>query len=334
MTTTIQFIDHGRFHRTAYRVAVAGGLSALAAHVVTLLAPRLGGLAGPLPLAAVAGAAVFCAIPEDEARRARPDLSLVILAAAVAAAALVAVGRGDLGPVVGAGMFAGALGLALARGLSGRRLWGVAAVGSLAILGAPPVVAALAAHVPGPSWLGAIAAGLGAGAVVVLGSLPRHLEVVHSATPAALGRGTAASGKRGSAELRELTARARAAGGQDCLRPLAEQLEELDRRAATLPAREVLADRSADLARRAEATSDELARTEYQRAQVAVDQQLGEFDVIAAGRERVLARIHRELADMERQKSSAVFDRRGCGVAGPDRVGSVVRHQKSRRRPA
>lgn len=306
MTTTIRFIDHGRFHRIAYRVAVAGGLSALAAHVVSLLAPRLGGLAGPLPLAAVAGAAVFCAIPDEEARRERPDLSLVILAAAVAAAALVAVRRGDVGPVVGAAMFAGALGLALARGLAGPRLWGAAAVGSLAILGAPPVVAALAAHVPGPSWLGAIAAGLGAGAVVLLASLPRHLEVARRAGPAALGRGTSGRGQDGGAELRQLVARARAAGGQDRLRPLAEQLEELDRRAATLPAREVLVERSADLARRAEATGDELARAEYQRAQVAVDQQLGEIDVIAAGRERVLARIHRELADMERQKSSAV----------------------------
>src|SRR5688572_13092853 len=120
-TRRISFVDHPRFHRAALHMAVAGGMAGLAAHVTSLLEPRLGGSAGPLPLAVVAGAAVYGAAAPETRARAR-DLALVVLGAAFAAAALSAVRRGDMAAPWGAALFAGALGVLVARGTgSGRR---------------------------------------------------------------------------------------------------------------------------------------------------------------------------------------------------------------------
>src|SRR5690606_39906223 len=146
-TTTTQralaFDEHPRFHRTALHMAVAGGLMGLAAHVAALLEPRLGGMAAPLPLAAVAGAAAYGAAPPETRARAR-DLAVVVIGAAIAAAALAAVRRGEMAAAWGGAIFAGALGLLLARGLAGRRFWIAAAAGAGAVLAARFVMTALA----------------------------------------------------------------------------------------------------------------------------------------------------------------------------------------------
>ena len=126
-TRRISFVDHPRFHRAALHMAVAGGMAGLAAHVTSLLEPRMGGLPAPLPLAVVAGAAVYGAASPETRARGR-DLALVVLGAAFAAAALSAVRRGDMAPAWGAAMFAAALGVLVARGTgSGRRFWLAAA---------------------------------------------------------------------------------------------------------------------------------------------------------------------------------------------------------------
>jgi len=296
-TTTTQralaFDEHPRFHRTALHMAVAGGLMGLAAHVAALLEPRLGGMAAPLPLAAVAGAAAYGAAPPETRARAR-DLAVVVIGAAIAAAALAAVRRGEMAAAWGGAIFAGALGLLLARGLAGRRFWIAAAAGAGAVLAARFVMTALAGAAPGPAWLAAACSGGAFGTVALLGTLPRHLALRERA-----------AGRAGEAEAAEILARARAAQAEPRVRALLDQLAALDRDAAAAPAPAVLEARLADLQRRAAATSDAIARREYEKAREAVAEQLREVEAIGHGRERVLARLHHELAEIERARLSA-----------------------------
>jgi hypothetical protein len=308
---TIAFADHGRFHRTALHMAAAGGLMGLAGHVATLLEPRLGTIAappqwsgvtesvaaafggtpvGPLPLAAVAGAAIYGAAPPETRARAR-DLAAVVIGAAIAAGALAAVARGDMAAAWGGAIFAGALGLLLARGLGGRRFWIAAAGGAAAVLAGRFVMTSLAGAAFGPAWLVAGASGAAFGLVALLGTLPRHLSLADST--------------RERGEAAEILARARAAQAEPRVRALLDQLAALDRDNAQAPSRDVLEARLTDLERRAQATSDPIARREYEQAREAVAEQLREVEGIGHGRERVLARLHHELAEVERARLSA-----------------------------
>ena len=287
----IRFLDHPAFHRTAAHMAAAGGLAALAVHVASLLEPRLGGLAAPLPLAAVAGAAVYGAAPAETRAGAR-DLAVVVIGAAIAAGALAAVRRGEMGAAWGLAVFGAALGVLLARGQSGRAFWVAAGAGAGAVLAGRFVLTAVAGASFGPAWLVAAVSGAAFGAVALLGVLPRHVIV-------------RAGGAGAGDEARGLLARARAAEAEPRIRGLLEQLAALDRDAESAPAPAVLAARLAELGQRAEATADPIARREYEKAAAAVAAQLREVEGIAHGRERVLARMHSELAEVERARLSA-----------------------------
>jgi len=289
-------------------MAVAGGLAALAAHVVTLLEPRLGGVTSPLPLAVVAGAAVYGAADPETRSRAR-DLAIVVFGTAFAAAALAAVSRGDMGWAWGGAIFAGALGLLFARGQSGQRFWVAAGAGAAAALAARFVMTQFADASFGPTWLVAGATGVSFGVVALLGTLPRHLHWAQRA------------GQVGEAQ--EILARAQAvadhcARGEDTalrdavgievdrLRDVAGKLGELERQAAASPSADELDTRIAELSRRIDAASDAMAKTQFERAREAVEAQRTEVASIAVGRERILARMHHALATIERMRLSAV----------------------------
>ena len=219
-TRRISFVDHPGFHRAALHMAVAGGLAGLAAHVTSLLEPRIGNLAAPLPLAVVAGAAVYGAAAAETRARAR-DLAVVVLGAAFAAAALSAVRRGDMSAPWGAALFAGALGLLVARGVAGRRFWIAAAAGAAGALLGRFVLGALTGLSFGPSWLVAGCAGTAFGVVTLLGTLPRHLLLERVASA--------------PAETAELLARARQmAGSEPKIAALLEQLDDLGRQSAAI----------------------------------------------------------------------------------------------------
>lgn len=291
-TRRISFVDHPGFHRAALHMAVAGGLAGLAAHVTYLLEPRVGGLAAPLPLAVVAGAAVYgAAAPETRARG--RDLSLVVLGAAFAAAALAAVRRGDMSAPWGVAMFAAALGVLVARGTgSGRRFWIAAAAGAAGALCGRFVLGALSGLSFGPAWLVAASAGTAFGAVALLGTLPRHLRLERMA-PAA-------------ADTAELLARARqVASAEPKIGALLEQLDDLGRQAAAAPAAGELESRLGQLDARMQATGDDLTRAEYAKARAAVAEQLADVQSIATGRGRIIARLHRELEEASRSKLAA-----------------------------
>ncbi len=291
-TRRISFVDHPRFHRSALHMAVAGGMAGLAAHVTSLLEPRMGGLAAPLPLAVVAGAAVYGAASPETRARGR-DLALVVLGSAFAAAALSAVRRGDMAPAWGAAMFSAALGVLVARGVgTGRRFWIAAACGAAGVLLGRFVLAALAGLAFGPPWLVAASAGTAFGAVALLGTLPRHLTMTRVVVAAP--------------DTAELLARARAmAAAEPKIAALIEQLDDLGRQSAAAPSTAELETRLAQLDARIEATGDDLARTEYGKARAAVAEQLSDVQSIETGRERVIARLHRELEEASRTKLAA-----------------------------
>ncbi|HUS65386.1 MAG TPA: hypothetical protein VMZ28_12625 [Kofleriaceae bacterium] len=284
MSTTIRFDDHPTFHRAALWMAGAGAMAALAAHVVSLLDPRVGSTASPLPMGLVAGAALFGAAPTAVRARGR-DLAGVVVGAAVGAAALAAVQRGEMASAWGVAIFAAVLGVVAARGAGGRRFYATAAAAAGAIVAAKFAMTALAGAAWGPAWLVASAAGGAFGTVALLGTLPRHLRLDRE--PAA------------SDDAAEILGRAKAHVKEPRVVDLLEQFGALERDAKTAPSAEVLTARAADLERRAAATSDALARAEYEKARDTVNDQLREVEGIRAGRERILARLHSTLEELD-----------------------------------
>jgi hypothetical protein len=280
----IRFDDHPAFHRAAGWMAGAGAMAALSAHVMSLLDARIGGTASPLPMALVAGAALVGAAPVQVRARAR-DLAGVVVGSAVAAAALSAVQRGQMAAAWGVAIFAAVLGVVAARGMGGRRFYLTAVATAAAVVAARFAMTALAGAAWGPSWLVASVAGAAFGTVALLGTLPRHL--VLDREPAA------------SDDAAEILARARSQSAEPRVKDLLEQFGALERDARSAPSGDVLAQRIADLERRAGATTDSLARAEYEKARDTVAEQLREVDGIRAGRERILARLHSTLEEID-----------------------------------
>jgi hypothetical protein len=316
-TRVLRFTDHPGFHRAALRMGAAGALAGLAAHVLALLEPRLGGLADPLPLAIVAGAALHGAAPREA--RARPsDLALVVLAASAAAFVLSAAQRGHLAAALGGCLFAALLGLLFGRGLSGARLLMLGAAGAGAVAVGRFVLGALAAAEPGPAWTAAALAGAAFGVVSVVGVLPRHLMLV----------------RRARGEVDKILERARAVltaseqAGDDAtvrdairaevtrLGEVATRYHELARQVASSPSPESLTERLRDLDLRITAASDPVARGQFERAQAEVAEQLREVESMRHAHERVLARMHHSLAAIERRRLGAVGAEIDCATQG------------------
>lgn len=73
--------------------------------------------------------------------------------------------------------------------------------------------------------------------------------------------------------------------------------------------RSKLDERKKDLQARIQAASDDSVRSEYSRALTAIDEQLAYLDEIAKGRERAVARLHHQVATLERLRLAAVRHR-------------------------
>lgn len=284
MTMNIRFEDHPAFHRAALWMAGAGAMAGLSAHVMSLLDTRIGGTASPLPMGMVAGAALLGAAPTAVRARAR-DLAGVVVGAAVAAAALAAVLRGEMAAAWGVAIFAAVLGVVAARGVGGRRFYVTAVAAAGAVVAARYAMVAMAGAPWGPGWMVASVAGAAFGTVALLGTLPRHV-VVDREPPA-------------SDDAAEILVRAKAQSAEPRVNDLLEQFAALERDAKTAPSGDLLTARIADLERRAAATSDALAKAEYEKARDTVAEQLREVDGIRTGRERILARLHSTLEELD-----------------------------------
>lgn len=321
--TTLKFAEHEEFHRAAIHMTVAGALAGLAAHVATLLDPRLGGLAAPIPLATLAAAAAYGATRPAIRTRVRELAVLVGLAAAAAIALAVAETRGAR-PEVLAGIFAAGFAVIATRGTRGTPLLlGLAAAAGAALLGRQVVEALADGARAMPPWAGAALAGGGFGLVALLGTLPRHLSIHEEQVTARWN----AVRPRATGELGELLGRAhvlweRTAGSVEAGSPAHRAIEEsvvrlfdvairwmdVEAAAAAQPKAE-LASRLADMDRKVDGTTDDIARGQYARARSALAEQLAYVGEIETSRERVIARLHHYLAAMERLRFAVLNNR-------------------------
>lgn len=299
----VRFEDHQQFQRAAVRAAL--GAAALA-----LVAPA----AALVPAVAAGATAGF-------AGRRRP--ALLALAAALAACG-VALAKPLLLPLCGALL---ALGFAAARApqardggapLSRGTVAATALLGALALWAAqlwlPSFASALALLLPGAAPL----AGAFAGLWIAAACAPLHLSWQADAVEARLAALRPALG----AELRPLAERAAAAraaaeaalpeGSRGDLRGLLQALAlaalELAGRAAelgrtaSLSLEEDLGRRVAQLASSAGGASDPVARGSYQRASETLQGQLDHCRRVRLSRDRVVARLHEEVAQLERAR--------------------------------
>ena len=322
----VRFEDHPQFQRAAALAAAGGGVLAAAL-------PQHG-----LAQAAVIGSALALAFAPP-ARRERIAPALLCL---LAAAGSLLVARSTwLLPLCGA-----MLGLlfALARRESAQAS-GTAepariAIGCAAGLGAgavmlaslalSPLAAALSTLLPG--WLATGASGAAFGLWAGFAAAPLHIAVGVDAVEARLlllrptltpeVRGLAeraAQARRGAAEELPAGARGELRGLLDSLAlaalEVAERTASLSRSAA--PAlEEEMKTRFAQLTQSAQGAEDPSARSSYQRAADALEGQLEHFGRVRRARERALARLHEDVANLERARFSLTLLRGADHVRG------------------
>ena len=317
-----RFEDHASFQRAAIAFAAGGaavgaaGALQLAAAGSALVLLISGGKAG-LPRRAIAA---WCCMAVASAWMALP-LAWSGVACGVMLALFLAVVRSDTARRSGASPPSHAA-IALSVALS---------AGALAAAGAtlPHFAAALAAV--GPAW---VAGGLSGGAMglwAAFAAAPLHIRIGADPVEArftalrpslepelcalaeralAARRGAAVDlGTAGGAELAALMDSLTAAALD-----LAARAAELSRTAA--PALEDdLQRRTAQLARSAESADDPSARQSYLRAADALSSQLEHFRRVRRARERVLASLHEDVANLERARFSlTLLDGKGGGM--------------------
>ena len=320
----VRFEDHPQFQRAAALAALGGG-------ALSAVWPQPG-----LPQAAVMGGALLLALAPPLGRQ-RIAAALLCLLAAVGSLLIARSG----GLLLLSGALLGVL-FALGRRASAKQSGtaepsrgkvalcaalgaGAVALGSVAL---PPLATALAALLPG--WLATGASGAAFGIWAGFAATPLHVALGGDAvetrlvtlrpalTPEVRGLAErAAQARRGA--LEELPA-----GARGDLRGLLESLAlaalETAGRTASLsravaPAlEEEIKARFAQLKKSAEGAQDPAARSSYQRAAEALEGQLEHFGRVRRARERALARLHEDVANLERARFSLTL------LRGADRV--------------
>jgi len=313
----VRFEGHAQFQRAAGLAAMGGG-------VLAAVAPQLA-----LAPAAVAGSAIAVALAPGLTGPLRRRRMAAAVACLLAAGAAVLNPRATwLLPLCGAML--GVL-FAIARRDSAeegdaRPGWVIAlaaALGAgaalLASVALAPLANALAALVPG--WMATGASGAAFGLWAGLAAAPLHVAVGADPVDARLAmlraslpsevRGLAeraVSARRGAAE--ELPVGARGLDLRGLIDSLAlAALDVAERtawlsRAATPSLEEELQRRFAQLQKSAADAEDQAARSSYQRAAEALEGQLEHFRRVRRARERALARLHEDVANLERVRFS------------------------------
>ncbi len=325
----VRFEDHGGFQRAAALAAVGGG--ALAA-----VAPQLAAV--PAAVAGSAFALAFASGLTADARRRRLGAAI---ACAVAAGAWLIAPNDWLLPAAGALL---GLAFALARDDEAAQSGGAHpsrwVVALSALLGAGTVLLASAALVPlmgalasaVPGWVASGASGAAFGLWASLAAAPLHVAVGGDEVESRLASLRASLGP----DLRPLAERAAAArrgatdelpgGARADLRTLLDSLAlaalDLAARAADLgrsaPAalEEDLQRRCAQLTQSAASAADPAAQKSYLRAADALQGQLDHFRRVRLARERALARLHEDVANLERARFSLTLLRGADAVRG------------------
>jgi hypothetical protein len=300
----LRFEDHASFQRCA--ACCAAGAAAL-------------GVTGSLPLAAAGGALAL--ILAD--RKGRPILAACACAAIAVAWALAPLPWADAaaGAMIGLLLAVIRLDAAKEKGTVPPSPWAVvvaAGAGAAALTMAsamlPALSAALASGVP--RWMAGAATGGALGLWAGLAAAPLHLragsdpiEMRLHALRFALGPELRALVERAASARRTALAKlppgvpAEVSASIDAVAAAALELAargaELSR-AASPVAEDELRSRSAAMARSAQAADDGDARESYQNAAESLSAQLEHLRRVRRARDRVLARLHENVANLER----------------------------------
>ncbi len=327
----VRFVDHSHFQRAA-------GFAALGAAVLAVVAPQ-----SALVPAAVAGSGFAVSLAPRLAGAARKRRIVAAVACALLCAAILCAAILDARaawPLPLSGALLGLL-FAVARRDSARAAgWAVPSTAAVALAAAlvagavllasiasAPLASALAAILPG--WIASGASGAAFGLWAGFAAAPLHVEIGGDAVEARLSalraslpaevRGLAeraAEARRGAAEELPAGARGDLRGLLDALAlaalDVAERTASLSRSAAP-PLEDDLQRRFAQLTKSAEGAEDPAARSSYQRAAEALEGQLEHFRRVRRARERALARLHEDVANLERARFSLTL-LRGAGA--------------------
>jgi hypothetical protein len=320
--TRLRFRDHREFHLQVLRIVLVMAAGA----AVSVLAGG-GRLAATLAGAVLVPALGFAIAPPTAARRAADLLGAL---AGAGAGALI-----GLGAPTAPYLTAAALGMAAA--LLGSR--SQVPVRRVIVTAASGLAFALAAFVGAtlgtieplcdlPPLVGQSVAGAAAGLTAALGVVGLHLSVERDAVlEAYAGLKDALEGEVGAIVDQSLIAYRRIGPALDGLGPeergqlrkatsdlvlsilhLARRLVAIDREAHATSAEE-LSRRVDALDERIARTDDAVAREQYRLARTAVLAQLSYLKDIGAGRERIIARMHHDLAGLERLRLALVNHR-------------------------
>ncbi|MBL9006162.1 MAG: hypothetical protein JNJ46_18055 [Myxococcales bacterium] len=335
MKRTLTIGDHLGFQWTVLRTTLAGGLLGLLHSILGSSSgylAELSGLRGSWAwlYGATAVAALGCAALPPTTRGQRAwVLACAGLAALAGGFAAQNAWTHELWAPAGLFAVGLALSLSLARGLGLWRGLGMLIVGTAAAFGAQKLPAALGAQdafLELPRTLSAILSGLGMGFVIGSSTVVRHIQVVQTsqldkelrallpapeATDeiAGLVKQAMASYQQAIEALEE-HAQAKTAAGE-----LVKKIARFGKKWQDIEAqtkkseRAELEKRVADLKARQESASDDGVRGEYERALSALREQLTYLDEIEKGRQRAIARLHHQVATLDRLRLAAVRHR-------------------------
>lgn len=335
MKRTLTISDHLGFQWTVLRTTLAGGLLGIAHAIVGSSSGYLAEISGLRGGWAWLYGATAVALLGSAALppRGRREQAWVLACAALAGAA------GGFGAqqawthecwaMAGAAGVALPLSLYLARGIGVLRGLGMLVLGSLAAVLAQRLPAALGAQdafLELPRSLASILSGLGVGFVVGSSTVVRHLKLVRSTQLDKEVRALlpppqandeiaglvlqAVSSYEQATEALEDHQQAKAAASD-----LVKKIARFGKKWQDIEAQTKKSERSdldkrlAELTARREAATDEGVRSEYERAVSALREQLTYLDEIEKGRQRAIARLHHQVATLDRLRLAAVRHR-------------------------
>jgi len=295
----LRFSDHPSFHKATLGMVAGSALFGLALHPLTALAPLAGGLLGIAAGASIAhGKTMIRMLAACVAVAAMFVLpatwgSLAVVAAVMALAVATAELRG----------VAGALAVCLSAATTMLGMWSALRFGHARETQSWPPIAQ------------SVIAAASFGMIGALAMIPRHLLLVLDPVAAAMRKLPA----KLDPEVRALCDRSYAIWNQshakldDSNRALVQDgvLKALDVAAksvgidATGANEEILAQRITELDAKIAAATDTEAKTQYQAARAAIDDQRKYRDRIHAGKDRMLARMHNHVAALEKFQLAA-----------------------------
>ena len=303
----IRFQDHASFHRASLAMVGGAAVSGIALHSVSSMAPLIGGIIG-----LAAGAAWAYG---------RPTLRFVAAAIAIVPIMLMTMAWASAIPqtasfVIAASVIALGVSIGGPRGIKGALTVMLTALVVLVGMWCAMRFATARETAKVPAWL---LGGISAAAMGMVGAfamIPRHLKIATDPVatavknlPAGLDAEVKALCERSLAIWKSAKDDLADEGGKNLVRDGVLKTLEVGAKSADVkvsgPSDAELARRMTELDAKIAMTSDAEAKTQYQAARAALDDQHRYREHIAKGKERLIARMHNHVAALEKFQLAA-----------------------------